>query len=102
MVCQENTDLRAKEVFLRNENKKLLSVINFLGDQKKQLLSDKQEIERLERELIQTTEERLATEQRLDEALHEVSELQAKVITGESLFSSTRSHFLAIKSNSLL
>jgi hypothetical protein len=60
----------------------MLGMINNLGDQKKTLLQDKAEIERLQRELTITTELKVELQQRLEESLHEISELQRKNIAG--------------------
>ena len=85
-VYDENNDLRAKESALKEENQKMLAMINNLGDQKKHLLQEKAESERLQRELTIATEQRIELQQRLEESLHEISELQRKSVAGKFAF----------------
>ena len=62
-------------------------MISSLGDQKKHLLSDKAEIEKLQKELTIATEQRIDLQQRLEEGLHEIAELQKKCEAGKQSLS---------------
>ncbi len=82
-MCEENNDLRGKEAVLKAENKKYLGMISNLGDQKKNMINDKAEIDRLQRDLTAANEQRIELLQRLEESHQEISELQNKIVAGK-------------------
>jgi hypothetical protein len=59
-------------------------MVSSLGDQKKNMINDKAEIERLQRDLTAATEQRIELQQRLEESHHEIAELQKKIVAGMS------------------